>query len=371
MPALSDSSDVFCKTAIILYQKGYFQDPAKMKKPVYSVLYQVFSLFILFLCLFGTIYYIRARKDQTMNADEASELVLGKQLAEEGSIITKEWFYSTELHVLNTNVFYSLFFRLTDSWHRVWLFSNICVYILLLLIYGGMACAYKFTKYAALSAAVLFIPFSLVYYGIVLRNAFYIPHIAITFFILTISEVYLKISGWKSRFLLLFSFLISIPVGLGGARQLLILYIPLLLSALLMIKIKKQAEIKKWLVFSIIVFLGGVIGYFINSQILSKTYHFKSWDDTSFTLFHFSRAEEILNGFLTAFGYSSKNIFSFSLIRNSICFIWLALTVYAVFYAIKNRETISGGYLRFSVFTVSVYIIFVFFYVSNFSPIKI
>ena len=51
-----------------------------MKKPVYSVLYQVFSLFFLFLCLFGTIYYVRARKDQTMNVDEASELVLGNNL---------------------------------------------------------------------------------------------------------------------------------------------------------------------------------------------------------------------------------------------------------------------------------------------------
>ncbi|MBQ6502363.1 MAG: hypothetical protein IJI57_00445 [Flexilinea sp.] len=335
-----------------------------MKKKGGSILYQLFSLLILFLCFFGTIYYVRARKDQTMNIDEASELVLGNQLAKEGKIITKEWFYSTELRVLNTNIFYSFFFRLTNNWHRVWLFSNISMYILLLLIYGGMAYAYNFTKYAALSAAVLFIPFSVDYYDFMLRGAFYIPHITITFLILALSEVYLKISGWKSYCLLLFSFLISIIVGLGGARQLLILYIPLFISAfLLFIPNKKQTEQKKWLLFSINTFFGSIIGFLLNSQILSKTYHFKTWADTAFSLLKFSRVEQVLNSFITVFGYSPKNIFSFSLIRNSVGFLWIGLTVYAICYAFKNRQKISGEYLRFSTITVSVYIIFIFFYI--------
>ena len=94
-------------------------------------LFQIFSLLIFLICLFGTYFYVRARKNYTLSSDDSCSLILGEILASENKLMTKSWYYSTEIRVLGTNVFYSLFFRLTDSWHRVRMLSLISMYFLL------------------------------------------------------------------------------------------------------------------------------------------------------------------------------------------------------------------------------------------------
>ena len=73
---------------------------------------QILSVIFLILCLAGTVYFVRARFYNTFSSDEASEMVLGNLLASEGKLISKNWYYSTELRVLNTNIFILCFFIL-------------------------------------------------------------------------------------------------------------------------------------------------------------------------------------------------------------------------------------------------------------------
>lgn len=328
-----------------------------------NILFQIISALFLTACLFGTVLYLRARTDHTLNSDESSEMVLGKMLADEGSILTKNWYYSTELRVLNTNLFYSFFFRLTDSWHRVRLLSCVSMFLLLLAVYYGVSRAYRFGKYFALTAAVLFIPFSTDHFRFTLEGAYYLPHITITFLILMLSEVLIRTSGKKAVILLAFSFVLSILVGLGGARHLLILYLPLLLAALIAAADwKRMPSAKKWLIFAGTVLTGSLIGFFINFTVLVNIYHFDAWESTAFTMPGFSRAGEILNGFLSAYGYSDGKFFSPALLQNGICFGWILLTVNAVLYALKRKDRVSGEYLRFSLFTASLFTVFILFY---------
>ena len=82
-------------------------------------LFQIISYLLLITCLLGTINYVRLKKNNIISSDESSEMILGSLLASENSIISKNWHYSTELRVLNANIFYSFFFHFTDSWHLV------------------------------------------------------------------------------------------------------------------------------------------------------------------------------------------------------------------------------------------------------------
>ncbi len=315
------------------------------------------------LCLFGTVFYIRARKDHTLNSDESSEMVLGKMLADEGKLITENWYYSTELRVLNTNLFYSFFFRLTDSWHRVRMLSYISMYLLLLAVYYCLSRVYRFGKFFFLSAAVLFIPFSADHFNFTLKGAYYLPHITITFLILLLSELCIKTTGKRQVLLAAFSFLLSIGLGMGGARLLLILYIPLLLAAVLAVTDREpMRDAKKWLIFAGTSFAGSLIGFFINAKILVNTYHFDAWEDTAFTGLDFSRIIEILNGFLSAFGYTDEKIFSPALIRNGVCLAWVFLTIIAVCYPLMRKEQVSGEYRRLTLFIASAFAVFILFY---------
>ena len=121
-----------------------------MKKSRSFTTYQFFSWLLLIVCFTITVYFLRGHLTNDLNSDNASELILGRLLAEEGSLITENWYYGNELYVLNANVIYSFFFRLYNSWHRVRLFSTIFLYIILLASYYWMCRVFHIKKYYAL-----------------------------------------------------------------------------------------------------------------------------------------------------------------------------------------------------------------------------
>ena len=341
----------------------FWKEKMQKSKSIRTHLFQFLSILILLVCLFGTINYVRLRINYSLSSDESSEILLGNILASENQLLTKSWYYSTEIRVLGTNFLYSLFFRLTDSWHRVRLLSLFSMYLLLLLSYFGMSRVYRFKRYFYLTAAVLFIPFSDVYYHIVLKGGHYFPVIITSVQVLAFAEYYLRLSGRKKWLFLSFNFIFSILIGLTGARQLLATYIPLAAAAVLAFLSCKKEEYRNWLVFALTVFAGSVIGYEINAQILSGIYFYETWDQIAFTGFHSIRFDEILNGFLSAFGYTTGKIFSLpALLGNALCLSWLSLTVFAVWYAIKNKQCVSGRFHRLAAFVLSLYLIFILFY---------
>ena len=54
-----------------------------------------------------------------LDADMASEQLLANLLAQEGGVMSTNWYYSTELRVLNTQLVMAPLFRLFTSWHTV------------------------------------------------------------------------------------------------------------------------------------------------------------------------------------------------------------------------------------------------------------
>ena len=326
-----------------------------------EILPKVISLLLLGMAFVITMYYVRENIWLSLNSDDASELVLGRLLADEGGILSKNWYYSTELRVLNTNIFYSLFFQITDNWRHVRLLSYMCMYALLIVTYLVMTKAYRINRYAELFGLLLMIPLSWEYYSYVLKGAYYLPHITISFAILALSQFYVRKNSKPMIAILGASAVLSLLAGLGGPRQILVLHLPLLVAALIGTVIRKCSEGKKYLAFAVVNFVAGTIGYVINAKILSRIYSFASWD-ISFTGISFSRIEEVLNGILYVFGYSTASVFSFALLKNIVAVSWVILTVYAIAYALRNAEKVSFEYLSYSIFTATAYSIFALLY---------
>ena len=336
---------------------------SKPEKSTRFSLFQLFSILFLLVCLAGAVSYIRFRADYTLNTDDASEFALGKFLAEEGSLISKNWYYSTELSVINTNLIYPFVFRLSDSWHRVRVISTAVIYLIMLAAYYGLSRAFRFKKYFALTAALFFIPFSGTFYHFVIKGLFYYPYFTILFLVLMLSEFYIRQDGLKAFLILAVSAVFSLFVGFGGARMLFHLYIPLLAaSALLMLGRESGSRQARWFVFSLTVFVFNCVGFLINFTVLANIYHFDAWEKVAFINFDITRMSGAVNGIMQSFGYTPGNFFSPAFLFNLVCGAWVLLTAYALYYALRNREKVSGEYFRFSLFAFLAFVIYIVYY---------
>lgn len=330
---------------------------------------------IIFLFAFiGTICFVKSRLAFLLTSDDASELILGQLLANENTLLSKSWYYSTELRLVNTQIFYAFFFKIFHNWHRVRIASYVCLYLVMLASYYFACKALHIKRYFLITAALLVIPFSEDYFLYVLKGAYYIPHIAITFFTLGLCEFYVSEEREKRQKLyLLAALLASILAGMGGARQVIILYLPLLAAAILLAKGRMsiadekvhynldQGE-RKYILFAVLSFAGAALGYIINTKFLSRIYTFQVWDAISFTGFDLSKLSTIINGFLSSYGYQSGNIFGSALLYNLLCLCWLLLTFYACLHILKNRTTVKPAYYRMALFTISAFVLFILLY---------
>ncbi len=86
---------------------------------------------------------------------------------------------------------------------------------------------------------------------------------------------YVKSAKRKQKKLLMFLMIIlALFAGLGGPRQIIVLYLPILVAAVfcLALEIKNIKDKKQYVILCAVNFGFSVLGYFINSKILSKKY---------------------------------------------------------------------------------------------------
>ena len=90
-------------------------------------------------CLIGLFCFLSVYMwvcgDRLTDSDISSEMLLARLLNEEHGLISKNWFYSTELRVLNIQIFYSFFFHIFRDWTMVRVATCIVSYLLMLVGY--------------------------------------------------------------------------------------------------------------------------------------------------------------------------------------------------------------------------------------------
>ncbi len=137
---------------------------------------------VFFVCAAMTTYYLIAGYGAYLDADMASELSLAQHLAQEGTLISPAWRYSTEVRVLSTQlVFTPLMALFPNQWRLVRTLGD-------LILLGMMAASAYFCarslgakrRYALIFSGLSISACSLVYSQMILIGAYYVPHAILT-----------------------------------------------------------------------------------------------------------------------------------------------------------------------------------------------
>jgi len=249
-----------------------------------------------------------------LDSDASSELILANHLHETGNVLSDDWYYSTELRVLNTQLIFAPLFGLFSSWRRVRLAGTLLLQLILVASYGYVIWqAGRDKKTFFLGSAMLLLPICVSYGRIVLTHSYYIPHIAISFF--TVGHFLgcmnaLKLQG-HARFLRLTVYLLlylSLSFGgaLGGFRQPAVTQAPLCLLALVTLwKARSKDQRREGVQLLVLALLGAaaaLIGLKIN-EYCHTLYNFTSYGQPELNLISPENFHDFLFGFLHQFGF--------------------------------------------------------------------
>ena len=344
-----------------------------MKKKTLKKLSYTIALFLLISAVLYLIFFMHVRLDRLLNADDSSELVLSRLLSENKEVLSGDWYYSTEIRLLNTQLVYTPFFWIFKSWHMVRICS-LAVMCCILIAGARYFCRNTSIKeYSLIVALLLVLPVSYDYMRFVLKGAYYVPHIAINLFELGMLFKYLNAGKRKRRsFILCASVILSLLAGAGGARQILMLYLPLLFGVMMSIFVilynKRYADavepfIRDLTGFTLASFAGAAAGFVINSKVLPKFFTFKKWNSIGFIDLSADNLFAVLNGYWAEMGYRKGPAGLSTLLTNGIAIVLFTLALWSMVYGIRHYSEVSREYHVLSVFYASFLVIFTALYV--------
>lgn len=299
-----------------------------------------------------------------LDADMASEQVLAHLLAQSPglSVLSTDWCYSTELRVLNTQLVMAPLFRLLDNWHLVRVLGSLILMLLYLAAWFFFARHAGLRRGGLLGAVLLLLPLGPLYCQYVLAGLYYIPHIAITFFSLGCLFWALQRRGPVQIAAVVLLCLVAFGAGLGGPRQLFVLYLPLTLAvgALAYLYCPRDRRGSRSLplamtspygpatVFAVAADLCAALGYLINALVLSKTYLFETQDYLAYSSLSLTRIQDLLAAWLAAFGWEQGSVFSLRTLFNLLALAFLVASIWvsvrlAVVRGIPSQHRIVGA----------------------------
>ena len=296
-----------------------------------------------------------------VDSDLASEMILSDLLNREGSIISQNWFYSTELKVVNLQWFYRLglvFFP--NDWHLARAFGM----AITLALYA--AAMLFFVKCAGLGrpglwmVGVLLWPFGQHYLVYALYGGYYLVY---TFFYMLVLALILRsLYADKKHCALqwLLACIITAVAGMNGVKQLMVFHAPLCVAAAVMLVMalhdgtetdwkaalrRCHAEVRL-LAASLVTAVAAAAGYFVSNAVLSRLYDFKSYnfitwnrDENWFTL------DRILMDFFHEFGYENgAGLFHFAGIAAGVGLLlggWMFFCIVRLLLRLKKLGTVD------------------------------
>ena len=263
-----------------------------------------------------------------VDSDLASEMILSDLLNKEGTIMSHNWFYSTELKVVNLQWFYRLGLLIfPNDWHLARTFG---MAITLALFAAAML---FFVKCAGLGRAGLWMvgtllwPFGQHYLVYAIYGGYYLVYTF--FYMLVLALVLRSLNADKKHCALqwVLACVITAVAGMNGVKQLMVFHAPLCLAAAILLVLALHSCGKSdWkaaldacrkevrlLAASLVTAVAAAAGYFVSNAVLSRMYDFKSYnfivwnrDEDWFTL------DRILMDFFHEFGYENgSGVFHF------------------------------------------------------------
>ncbi len=332
----------------------------------------ILPLGVLFATILALVLYTFLFLNHLMHSDMAAEVILSKFLAQRGEWISTEWFYSTEIRILYTQLVMTPLFYIFTDFHTVKVLS-ILIFLLLLLAAG-----YYMTRTFRLSALasgivlmLLFSPWSNEYLDMMFLGNFYTPQTILMFLFLGMS-----FRVWEKKktkaFVLLFLAVLSVFLGLSGLRYPACLFAPLFLALLwdlLLEGMEDKADpffgIRgKLLQTGILTGFAG-IGFLIHKMYLAKHY---SFDQTPVTFVPISevtdRALNSVKLMLEFFGYrdglsmmSPLGLMNVVKCGFFLCFVYVIIKLYQRRRELLDRRERVFLYYFIFLFLINLYML--------------
>lgn len=139
---------------------------------IYYLLFGAGSAVIVALLLIFWLYYPTNR----LNSDMSSELVLASHLAESNQLLSREWYYSTDLRLIHIQLIASILFKVTNSWQSVRFFTIFILMVLCGASFLFLGKSIKLNKLGILFGEfLLLIPYSYTQFGVMQHGGGVLP----------------------------------------------------------------------------------------------------------------------------------------------------------------------------------------------------
>lgn len=321
---------------------------------------------ILVCIAFLVTYTVYSSMHKFIDADLASETLLARECVREKSFIPLGWGYSTEIRLLNTQLISAPLFVFIKNWDAVRAITSL-ISCAILFFAGWLLMAtvgIKKTWITFLCSALLSCPWSSLNFYVIGWGNYYIPHIVLGFFTLTLFIPIMNGSAKNMKRSIILFYILAFISGLSTIRYILIYQFPLTLSMAILSyeredKNKKVSllELKNYFwdneafrISIVALFLSG-IGYVFNNIVLHRLYNFSQWNDVTFNHFDDVPLLKLFSTILKSFGYQ-ENIAVFTPSGVINIFVYIALVFFVVNMVKALKSDISAEKRLVLVFTI-------------------
>lgn len=317
----------------------------------------------------------------SMDSDMASELLLAKECYLHKTFLPRSWNYSTEIRMLNTQIFTAPLFIFTKNLNSIKAVSAFIITLLLPLSLWFLLNELKIKTswIKALSLLLIFAPWSDFMWQYVQYGSYYIPHIALAFcyIALFISITYNKqdISEKKYKIMLVLFLALSFISGLSGIRYILYFELPLIITILglkvsNLFKTNTTFDFKNFFIndkechFSIVSLILGGFGYVCNNLILARIYSFSDFNTTAFTHIGDVKFEDVHNAIMEILGYRNNvSVFTPSGVNNVLLYVGIVFFLISLFKFLKKTENTT--HKTFVLFTIVLFVFNSFIFINT------
>lgn len=273
-----------------------------------------------------------------LDSDMASDMIYANLLAREGSFLSENWYYSTELRIITNHLVFAPLFLLTQDWFLVRVLGSALTYALLVLsVYALLRAAGLRRRFPPVAAALL-LPLSELYFHFTLVGTFYTYNLILTFLLLALALAQSapctpRARAWRLAALSA----LSVAAGLGGYRFLYLFSLPLAAAALyLRLRHGPVPRASRLLGGSVLSLGMALLGAALNRLVLARVYSFASYDAMSFTDFNFARVGDFLSRLPTLLGFpTDQPVLSVYAAPAALSLLLLALAGWSVAAALR------------------------------------
>lgn len=334
-------------------------------------------ILFLFLGTFITIFYFAVHGDNLVSSDSAADLILARVLCRDGGLMSKNWFYSTELLTLDVQLIFKPCYALfPNDWHMARLLAHS---ILMILYIAPMIWFVKVSKIGPKGLWAVALCSFPIGYGYVITMSWsmcYVPYFFFTFITFGILLLTLR-SKDKTVLYTVLIVIVSFISGMRTIRAIMQINMPLVAVAVFMLlcsAFRDRMKIapsmirnidKPLLKYSVIMMISAAAGYVFNSVALLNNFHYFSQNDESYWQpFSIHSILKVISDMIASYGWHEKTKILSVEGLSSCCalLLGLAVVVSVVLLLFKYSHLLSDSEYILVLYTFAAVVISVFIF---------